>query len=136
MRRRLLFKLLNNCSVPEAHRAGLPASFYPLYPSSLIHHNYESHCNLLQSLLQLPQSPSALFPAHSVVIALLSVSLSVSSVSVGYHNDSLLWDKPSQQWSSPASPHILFFPIFASRLFPIFPQLWLSALPNSWSLLH
>lgn len=118
------------------HKSVLSASLYP--PPSLIqpYHNYKSHCILLQSLLQLP---TALFPAHAVVTACfsLSVRLSVSSVSVGYRCDSLLWDKLCPHWSSfshlPTSPHFL---TFASSLSPLFPRLWLPALPNSWSLLH
>lgn len=43
--------------------------FSPLSPSCQSHHSYETHCNLLQSLLQLPQSPSALLQPLSVVTA-------------------------------------------------------------------
>lgn len=135
MRRRLLFKLLSNCTVPRETLMLLTELVFspPLSPSSFIcHHcNYKPRCNLLQSLLELCflLTPSSLPPSPCLLASVRLLYLWAITVIHCCGTNHLHTGVP------PISPASLSS-IFAPCLSPIFPQLWLSALPNSWSLLH
>lgn len=122
MRRRLLFKLLNNCTVPGG---GSQNSSFQLFLPSLAGLSYQSGGRVtLQSVAISPPASLPLFP--------LSGSLGAPRVSVSYQSDSEPWDRPFPGWSFPPFTLTLFW-IF---LFPIFSHPRLFALHNGQAFLH